>query len=187
VWSAPRIFMGKLRRIMPANVFAEHTRQFSSLWQVPVRIPPFALLPVCSSLGRSHGPRIGYSSQTPVNRGDAPIALTLAGNEKENKTIKHRQFTPIQYGPESTWRMRLEVGDCHFSAGDECGNGGEEPDRNQNSSSKFDDPGRKTLRVMNLTLSAQDTEELLRSVTSEEETNNEPHQAVRDRAVSLEH
>jgi len=65
---------------------------------------------------------IGYSSQTPVNRGYAPIAVTLAGNEKENKTIKHRQFTPIQYGPEAMWRVRLEVGDCHFSAGDECGN-----------------------------------------------------------------
>jgi hypothetical protein len=39
---------------------------------------------------------------------------------------------------------------------------------------------------MNLKLSAQDTEELLRSVTSVQETNNKPHQAVRDRAVSLE-
>jgi len=130
---------------------------------------------------------IGYSSQTPVNRGYAPIAVTLAGNEKENKTIKKRQLPPIQYGPESTWRMRLEVGDCHFSTGDECGDGGEEPDRNQNSSSKFDDPSCETLRIMNLTLSAQDTEELLCPVTSKEETNNEPHQAERYRAVSLEH
>lgn len=63
------------------------------------------------------------AAQTFAYRGDAPIAVALAGDVEEDEAVNRRQFTTIHYGPEAARRVCLEVCDSHFAAADECGAG----------------------------------------------------------------
>lgn len=62
--------------------------------------------------------------------------------------------------------MCLEVGDCHFSAGNKCSHPARKSKSNQRSSKEFDQASHQTLRIVNFRLAAEYAKQLLRAVTS---------------------
>src|SRR6266480_6905595 len=64
--------------------------------------------------------------------------------------------------------MRLEVSHCHFATRHEGGDSGKQSQANEEPAAELNDAGRQTFRVVDLTLSSQDSEQFLGAMTGKQ-------------------
>src|SRR5271165_6240420 len=69
---------------------------------------------------------------------EAPGPAASNREIQEHKAVKHGELTLVEYGEETSRRMRHEIGDCHFARHDECGRAGEQSDQQQKAADDLD-------------------------------------------------
>jgi hypothetical protein len=97
---------------------------------------------------------------------------------KKGEAIDNGQLTMVEDRPEGPTRMCLEIRDCHLTARNECGNSRKQADRDEKPANELDYTCDQACRVVNLTLAAEQAEQLLRTVTREKATNDDAENSV---------
>lgn len=101
----------------------------------------------------------------------------MGSREEEEEAVNHREFALVDNWPEAVRCVHGEVGDCHFTGGDERGDSSEQPEGDQQPGAKFDDPGDHHLGMSKLGRTSQYAEQLLRAVTGEEKPKDDTCEA----------
>jgi hypothetical protein len=94
---------------------------------------------------------------------------------KKNKAVNDRQFTSIFNGPESGLRVRLKIGDSHFSRKDESDGPGEQSQEDKGAPGQFQDAGQAHQGVQrDQAVTRRVIEKFLAPVLHEQHRDNNP-------------
>jgi len=106
----------------------------------------------------------------PTHGVDAPLPRTMKTNVKKNKAVENSHLAVIQHGPETPTRVCLEVCHRHLSARNESRESREQTERDENAAGELDQTCHQTFWVVNLTLTVEHAEQLLRPVARKQKT-----------------